>query len=228
MLHENPFILTFTKFSYNPNQASQIHNNEIKSFYEKMKERDDNYEGNVENYYKKIIVTQPNKEEIEDKINEQLNEPNFINFKNIEKKIDDYQLKYLNEYNQKDEKFKFGNDLYKALGLDKIFNEYKNYKKNNYISSRMSERNNTFSTNNKNNISNKNNSNIGMNIGESNNQTKINRTIHNRNNNTYRLQTSLQGSVTLLEQNFLGQNNPKESVNQNVVIGHDLTYNSGI
>ena len=218
------------KFSYNPNQESQIHNNEIKSFYEKMKERDDNYEGNVDNYYKKIIATQPNKEEIEDKINEKINEPNFINFKNIEKKIADYKLKYLNEYMKKDEKIKFGNDLYKALDLDKIFNEFKNYKNNNYINSRMSERNNTFSTNNKNNISNKENSDSRMNRGDSNNQTKINQTIQNQNNNnnTYRLQTSLQGSVTLLEQNFLGQNNPKQSVNQNVVIGHDLTYNSGI
>jgi hypothetical protein len=206
------------KFSYNPNQESKIQEipekkpeTDVNEFYKQFKKRDDNYNGDVDDYYKIKIPIQPNEKEIDIRVNKLLLEnPNNDKFAEVDKKINDYEQK-LNT----DSKNKYVKNLYDALDLQKIFEDYKKYKSKNYIESQMANRENTYSTANKNNNNtNKESANNEININESRNQAMNNQSIYNqtinnqtminpKNNTTYLLPDSL----SIIGQNMFGQNN---------------------
>ena len=205
------------KFSYNPNQESKIQEigekkpeTDVNEFYRQFKKRDDNYNGYVDDYYKIKIPVQANEEEVNIRVNELLGDPNYVKFE-VDKKINDYEQK-LNT----DSKNKYVKNIYDALDLQKIIEDYKNYCSKNNIKSQMTNRENTFSTANKINNTNTNkesaNNEITINASRNqpmNNQSIYNQTINNqtminpKNNTT----APWQDSVSLIGQNMFGLNN---------------------
>ena len=187
---------------------------EVNSFYELFKSRDNKYKGYVDDY-KKIQIPKKFKgdnEYIKMKVDEKIGDPNYIN----EKFVDNLISKV--EVNLNDNDNKYENCIYKALDLGDILAEYKKYKNKN--ENNQNQNQNNISNNNKqlsqnesnkdkNNDTDKNNDN-GEKINDDNNNNMENK------NKIYYIQSSTNINAENLEQ-------PKQSIKQSVVIGHDLS-----
>jgi len=184
---EQEKITNSPKFSTNVNvKESQIINDnnnqfDINSFYSKYKKRDDGYKGKEENY---IPIELPSKYNADksDKIKSEVNEK--FDFGNIDINAVNGLIKQFpqNENQYNDDK-KFESDIYKVLGLDKVFKDFNDYKQR-YLENSQSNIGNNISRNN-NNITGFNNSIIDNDISKNRGKIGESRTKN------YMLQSSL-------------------------------------
>ena len=142
------------KFSTNDKiKENLIVNNNINSLYQKLKKRDNGYKGNKDNY-KPIeiasIYNADNNDKIEKEVKNKFDFGN-INFQGVNDLIKEFPSK-VEQY--KDDK-KYEIDIYKALGLDEVFQDFNDYKQN-YLKNSQSNSGNNISVI-KNNISGYNN-----------------------------------------------------------------------
>ena len=101
---------------------------DINSFYRKYKKRDDGYKGDTKNY---TYIELPSKYNTDnsDKINEEIK--NKFDFGNVNFQAIDGLFNQLNtnvKQNNVDNKYR--NDIYTALGLDKVFEDFNKLKQN--------------------------------------------------------------------------------------------------
>ena len=196
----------------------------INNFINKVKERDEEfYNLNKKDYLPVEIPLKYNvdNEEVNEKVLEKYgDDTSYDDFKKIDRLIDDYEKK-LNKYNKKN---KFEIKIYNALNLDDIIDKYKKYKLSN-----KNEKNKSSNRPSNIKIEEVENSNKSsekkISINDNENEVTIN--ANNKqdiNNKNY----ILKSSTSLLMQNFENKSifpkqSVKESVNQNIVIGHAIT-----
>ena len=198
-------------------------NSDLDSFYIKFMERDNKYKGEVEDY--KIIKLpqnyRVNNDEIEEKVDEKIGDKNNISFSKIDNLIYNYEQK-LNS-NRDDNKYE--KNLFKALDLEDIFNNYKEYKSRN--SKKQNSQNNQnsgpmSSIKNSNYImsgSNSGNKNSSKNNNMNNNSIHIN--INNNNEDTTNRNYIMDSTLNLIGKNMeLPQSH--QNITQNIILGHDI------
>jgi hypothetical protein len=163
------------KFSTNANfkESIIINNNEpksdINSFYQKYKKRDDDFKGKEENY-KAIELPSKFNDDKSDKINKEVNTK--FDFGNIDlQAVDGLCKQFPKKVEEYDDDKKYENDIYKALGLDKVLEGYNDYKRR-YLENDKSNSDNNISRN-KNNITGINNTTTNYNNNISKNRGKI-------------------------------------------------------
>ena len=118
---------------------NEINNNEINSFKMKLENRDNDFYQKINKEYtfiEKPSKFNPNNEVIDEKIQKLLKKENLDNIEDSkefnEKKVEKFLDNYENQI--KNENLK-GKEIYEALGIDKILNDFRNYmkEKNNNI-----------------------------------------------------------------------------------------------
>jgi hypothetical protein len=163
------------KFSTNANfKEGIIINNiepksDINSFYQKYKRRDDDFKGKEENY---IAIELPSKfnDDKSDKINKEVKTK--FDFGNIDfQAVDDLCKQFPKKVEENDGDKEYENDIYKALGLDKVLEGYNDYKQR-YLENGKSNSGNNISRNG-NNITGINNITVNYNNNISKNRGKI-------------------------------------------------------
>ena len=208
---------------HNKNNINELRGktfSEIEDFKKKMEKRDDEfYKKENEDYEIIEIPSEFNADNI--KINNRIE--NELGNKELEQIINDY------EKNSKDKNIE-GRDIYQILEIDNILKKYREYmEEKNLDKSNKNNRTDETPGNDDDKINNKDRV---FSIKNSDVFTSQVQNIINVDNNPYSSKAKestndkanlMQSSIQLLEQNFELKNDPKKSINQNVIIGHDLT-----
>ena len=164
---------------------------DITSFYLKYKRRDDGYEGDTNNY---IAIELPSKYNVDntDKIKDEVKTK--FDFGNVDfQGVNGLIKQFPQEVDQYNSNKKYEIDIYKALGLDEVFQGYNDYKQK-YLGNSQSNSNNI--SRNKNNITGINNSTTNNNFNNDISRTRGN--IGASKTKNYMLESS----ISLLEHNM--------------------------